>query len=57
VFVLGAVAGRGRVDHTKALDARRWTEVVQAVLKRHRRAGPSRARSRPTTVRQGDGGL
>ena len=30
VFVLGG----GRVDHAKALDARRWTEVVQAVLKR-----------------------
>ena len=24
----------GAVDHAKALDARRWTEVVQAVLKR-----------------------
>ena len=30
MFVLGG----GRVDHAKALDARRWTEVVQAVLKR-----------------------
>jgi hypothetical protein len=30
VFVLGG----GRVDHAKALDARRWTKVVQAVLKR-----------------------
>ena len=33
VFVLGNPA-RGAVDHSKALDARRWTEVVQAVLKR-----------------------
>ena len=33
VFVLGG--GRGAaVDHSKPLDARRWTEVVQAVLKR-----------------------
>ena len=30
MFVLGG----GRVDHAKALDARRWTKVVQAVLKR-----------------------
>jgi hypothetical protein len=35
VFVLGGGrAGGGGVDHSKALDARRWTEVVQAVLKR-----------------------
>ena len=35
VFVLGSGrAGGGAVDHSKALDARRWTEVVQAVLKR-----------------------
>ena len=35
VFVLGGGrAGGGAVDHSKALDARRWTEVVQAVLKR-----------------------
>ena len=26
--------GGGTVDHSKPLDARRWTEVVQAVLKR-----------------------
>ena len=32
-FVLGGGRG-GAVDHAKALDARRWTEVVQAVLKR-----------------------
>ena len=33
VFVLGG--GRGAaVDHAKPLDARRWTEVVKAVLKR-----------------------
>ena len=32
VFVLGR--GGGAVDHAKPLDARRWTEVVQAVLKR-----------------------
>ena len=33
VFVLGR--GRGAaVDHAKPLDARRWTEVVKAVLKR-----------------------
>ena len=36
IFVLGGGRG-GRVDHAKALDARRWTEVVQVVLKR--RAG------------------
>ena len=30
----GRWRGGGRVDHAKALDARRWTEVVQAVLKR-----------------------
>ena len=30
----GGRAGGGAVDHSKALDARRWTEVVQAVLKR-----------------------
>ena len=35
VFVLGNPArGGGTVDHSKPLDARRWTEVVQAVLKR-----------------------
>ena len=35
VFVLGGGRrGGGAVDHSKALDARRWTEVVQAVLKR-----------------------
>ena len=35
VFVLGNHArGGGAVDHSKALDARRWTEVVKAVLKR-----------------------
>ena len=34
VFVLGSGRGGGGVDHSKALDARRWTEVVQAVLKR-----------------------
>jgi len=39
VFVLGGGRGGGRggggaVDHAKPLDARRWTEVVQAVLKR-----------------------
>jgi len=33
VFVLGNPA-RGAVDHSKPLDARRWTEVVKAVLKR-----------------------
>jgi len=33
--VLGNPArGGGTVDHSKPLDARRWTEVVQAVLKR-----------------------
>ena len=30
----GGRRGGGAVDHSKALDARRWTEVVQAVLKR-----------------------
>jgi len=39
VFVLGAGWARGRVDHAKALDARRWTEVVQAVLKRQAGVG------------------
>jgi len=35
VFVLGSHArGGGAVDHSKPLDARRWTEVVKAVLKR-----------------------
>ena len=35
VFVLGNPArGADTVDHSKPLDARRWTEVVQAVLKR-----------------------
>ena len=34
VFVLGGGRGGGAVDHAKPLDARRWTEVVQAVLKR-----------------------
>ena len=34
VFVLGGGRGGGTVDHTKPLDAPRWTEVVQAVLKR-----------------------
>ena len=35
VFVLGNPArGGGTVDHSKPLDARRWTEVVKAVLKR-----------------------
>ena len=33
LFVLGGGRG-GAVDHAKALDVRRWTEVVQAVLKR-----------------------
>ena len=32
VFVLGR--GGGAVDHSKPLDARRWTEVVKAMLKR-----------------------
>ena len=35
VFVLGGGRGGGAaVDHAKPLDARRWTEVVKAVLKR-----------------------
>ena len=35
VFVLGGGrGGGGAVDHAKPLDARRWTEVVKAVLKR-----------------------
>ena len=35
VFVLGNPArGGGAVDHAAPLDARRWTEVVKAVLKR-----------------------
>ena len=35
VFVLGNPArGGGTVDHSKALGAPRWTEVVKAVLKR-----------------------
>ena len=35
VFVLGGGRGGGAaIDHAKPLDARRWTEVVQAVLKR-----------------------
>ena len=35
VFVLGNPArGGGAVDHSKALGAPRWTEVVKAVLKR-----------------------
>ena len=35
VFVLGGGRGGGAaVDHAKPLDARRWTEAVQAVLKR-----------------------
>ena len=36
VFVLGGSSrgGGGAVDHAKPLDARRWTEAVQAVLKR-----------------------
>ena len=38
VFVLGA-GWVGRVDHAKALDARRWTEVMQAVLKRQAGVG------------------
>ena len=34
VFVLGGGRGGGAaVDHAKPLDARRWTEVVKAVLK------------------------
>ena len=36
VFVLGGGrGGGGAVDHSKALDAPRWTEVVKTVLKRH----------------------
>jgi hypothetical protein len=35
----GRWLGGGRVDHAKALDARRWTEVVQAVLKRQAGVG------------------
>ena len=34
VFVLGRNRSGGAVDHAKPLDARRWTEVVKAVLKR-----------------------
>ena len=34
VFVLGGGRGGGTVDHSKALGAPRWTELVQAVLKR-----------------------
>jgi len=34
VFVLGSGRGGAAVDHTKPLDARRWTEVVKAVLGR-----------------------
>ena len=35
VFVLGGGRAGGAVDHSQALDAPRWTEVVKAVLKRH----------------------
>ena len=31
----GGRGGGGAVDHSKALDAPRWTEVVKTVLKRH----------------------